>query len=135
MASLRRGGSGPGKKNDQAVEKACRLRSHSNPQRTEDRTLQAFARCGLPDSLFEQLESLEKLRQAELKLRTLLELESFRLASAKLQHIHRRIIRLILGTALVIPGADRNVPCDVDDLFFFVHPDDIERDLRVLHPK
>jgi hypothetical protein len=39
---------------------------HSNPQRTEERTLRAFARCGLPDSLFEQLESLEKLRQAEL---------------------------------------------------------------------
>jgi hypothetical protein len=27
MASLRHGASGPGKKNDQAVEKACRLRS------------------------------------------------------------------------------------------------------------
>ena len=75
------------------------------------------------------------LRDPELKFRSSLQLESLSSAGCELQNVERIFVGSILWAAVVGSRADRDILFHVDDLLFFIHPNNIERYLCVLHPK
>ena len=86
----------------------------------------------LPQSIF---RSLLGLRDPELKFRSPLQLQTLSSAPGEFQDIERILVWPILGAAVVRSRADRDALFHMDDLLFLIHPDEIERDLCVLHPE
>jgi len=82
-----------------------------------------------------QISQFDLLRDLKLKFRSPLQFQSLCSASCKFQDIERAFVGPILRAAVVCSRADRNVLFDMDDLLFLVDPNEIERDLCVLHPE
>jgi hypothetical protein len=75
------------------------------------------------------------LRNAELKFRSPLQLQTLSSAPREFQDKERVLVWAILGATVVRSRADRDVLFHVDDLLFLIHPDEIQRDLCVFHPE
>lgn len=82
-----------------------------------------------------QINQFRLLREPELKFRSPLQLQTLSSSPREFQDIERILVWPILGAAVVRSRADRDTLLHMDDLFFLIHPDEIEWDLGVLHPE
>jgi len=81
--------------------------------------------------MWKQVSTLPKLQ-----FRSFLDLVSINRPAGNFEDIHRIItVRAILRAGIIALRANRDIPFDMRHSFLAVNPDEIERDLGVLHPE
>ena len=75
-------------------------------------------------------------RLAERQFRSFFDLVPVNRPARNFEDVHRIItVRAILRTGIIALRANRDIPFDMRHPFFAVNPNEIERDLGVLHPE
>lgn len=75
-------------------------------------------------------------RLAERQFRSFFDLVPVNRPTRNFEDIHRIItVRAILRTGIIALRANRDIPFDMRHPLFAVDPDEIERDLGILHPE